>query len=89
MDLEQEPTGTGSSTYSNKEQRPGAFKRKESEVLFKDLDTRHYNVDLVQGIGPKKAIELVKKHKSIEEILAHLDKTKYPPPENWMYNEAR
>ena len=67
----------------------GAFKRKESEVLFKDLDTRHYNVDLVQGIGPKKAIELVKKHKSIEEILAHLDKTKYPPPENWMYNEAR
>lgn len=46
-------------------------------------------VDKIKGIGPKKAIELVKKHKTIEEILSNLDKTKYPPPENWMYNEAR
>jgi len=46
-------------------------------------------VDKIKGIGPKKAIELVKKHKTIECILENLDKTKYPPPENWMYEEAR
>ena len=46
-------------------------------------------VDKIRGIGPKKAIELVRKHGSIEEILKHLDTTKYPPPENWMFSEAR
>ena len=46
-------------------------------------------VDKIKGIGPKKAIELVKKHKSIESILDNIDKSKYPPPENWLYTEAR
>merc|ERR1719295_381977 len=46
-------------------------------------------VDKIKGIGPKKAIELVKKHKNIETILSNIDKTKYPPPENWLYTEAR
>jgi len=46
-------------------------------------------VDKIKGIGPKKAIELVKKHKNIETILNNIDKTKYPPPENWLYTEAR
>ena len=62
-------------------------------------------VDKIKGIGPKKAIELVtfsenfincylfsckvKKHKSIEAILSNIDKSKYPPPENWLYTEAR
>jgi len=46
-------------------------------------------VDKIRGIGPKKAIELIKKHKSIEVILENIDKTKYPPPENWMFTEAR
>jgi len=46
-------------------------------------------VDKIKGIGPKKAIELVKKYKNIETILENLDKTKYPPPENWMFQEAR
>jgi len=46
-------------------------------------------VDKIKGIGPKKAIELVKKHKSIESILENIDQTKYPPPQNWMYSEAR
>ena len=31
----------------------------------------------------------VKKHKNIETILSNIDKTKYPPPENWLYTEAR
>jgi len=46
-------------------------------------------VDKIKGIGPKKAIELVKKHKNIETILENIDKTKYPPPESWLYTEAR
>jgi len=46
-------------------------------------------VDKIKGIGPKKAIEMVRKHGSIEDVLGNLDKTKYPPPENWMYTEAR
>ncbi|GFO41115.1 flap endonuclease 1 [Plakobranchus ocellatus] len=43
----------------------------------------------IRGIGPKRAIELVKQHRSIEKILEHLDKKKYTIPENWMFKEAR
>jgi len=46
-------------------------------------------VDKIKGVGPKKAIELVKKHKNIETILENIDKSKYPPPENWLFTEAR
>jgi flap endonuclease-1 len=46
-------------------------------------------VDKIKGIGPKKAIELVKKHKNIENILENLDLKKYPPPSDWPYTEAR
>jgi len=46
-------------------------------------------VDKIKGIGPKKAIELVKKHKCIENIIDNLDKTKYIVPEHWPYTEAR
>jgi flap endonuclease-1 len=46
-------------------------------------------VDKIKGIGPKKAIELVKKHGDIETILKNLDSAKYKEPENWLYTEAR
>ena len=46
-------------------------------------------VDKIKGIGPKKAIELVKKHKNIETILENIDKSKYPPPSDWLFSEAR
>jgi len=45
--------------------------------------------DSIKGIGPKRAIELIKQHRSIEEILKHIDKKKYPVPEDWMFKEAR
>lgn len=45
--------------------------------------------DSIKGIGPKKAIALITEHKSIENILEHIDKSKYPPPENWNFKEAR
>nr|CAH7755604.1 unnamed protein product [Callosobruchus chinensis] len=45
--------------------------------------------DSIRGIGPKRAIELIQKHKSIENILNALDKDKYPAPENWEFEGAR
>ncbi|KAJ8974480.1 hypothetical protein NQ317_016134 [Molorchus minor] len=45
--------------------------------------------DSIRGIGPKRAIELIQKHKSIDAVLKNLDKTKYPAPENWNYDGAR
>ncbi|GAB1602826.1 flap endonuclease 1-like [Argonauta hians] len=45
--------------------------------------------DSIRGIGPKRAIELIKQHKTIESILENLDKKKYEIPENWMFKEAR
>jgi len=46
-------------------------------------------VPSIKGIGPKKAIELIRKHKNIEAILKAIDTKKYVPPENWLYREAR
>ncbi|XP_046843518.1 flap endonuclease 1-like isoform X2 [Xenia sp. Carnegie-2017] len=45
--------------------------------------------DSIKGIGPKRAIELVRQHRSIEGILKHIDSKKYPIPEDWKYKEAR
>lgn len=45
--------------------------------------------DSIRGIGPKRAIELIRTHRSIEKILENIDTKKYPPPENWIYKEAR
>jgi len=43
----------------------------------------------IRGIGPKKSFELIKKHKSIENILKAIDQKKYPPPEDWRFADAR
>ncbi|NXP15449.1 FEN1 endonuclease, partial [Thinocorus orbignyianus] len=43
----------------------------------------------IRGIGPKRAIELIKEHKSIEKIVQQLDTKKYPLPENWLHKEAQ
>ncbi|KAF7991138.1 hypothetical protein HCN44_002700 [Aphidius gifuensis] len=43
----------------------------------------------IKGIGPKRAIELIKTHKSLEKILENIDQKKYPAPEDWNYKEAR
>lgn len=45
--------------------------------------------DTIRGIGPKRAFELIKKHKSIEEIVKNIDTKKYELPENWNYERAR
>ncbi|XP_026332704.1 flap endonuclease 1 [Hyposmocoma kahamanoa] len=43
----------------------------------------------IRGIGPKRAIELIRQHRCIEEVLKNIDVSKYPPPENWEYENAR
>ena len=56
----------------------------------------------IQGIGPKKAFELIKQFQSIEVILENIDTEvfftfilnsfevqRYIPPENWPYAQAR
>ena len=45
--------------------------------------------DSIKGIGPKRAVELIKQHKNIETVLENLDTAKYPVPEDWPYKDAR
>lgn len=43
----------------------------------------------IKGVGPKRAIELIKNHRSLEKIVENIDTKKYSIPENWNYKEAR
>lgn len=43
----------------------------------------------IRGIGPKRAVDLIKQHRTIEGILKHIDTKKYPIPESWPYEQAR
>lgn len=43
----------------------------------------------IRGIGPKRAVELIKQHKSIEKIIQQIDAKKYTLPENWLHKEAQ
>ncbi|KAJ3056801.1 Elongation of fatty acids protein 2 [Rhizophlyctis rosea] len=45
--------------------------------------------DSIKGIGPGRAVSLIKEHGSLEKVVASLDTKKYPIPENWPYKEAR
>jgi len=38
----------------------------------------------IKGIGPVKALSLIKQHGTIEELLKHLDQTKYIVPDDWV-----
>lgn len=43
----------------------------------------------IGGIGPKKAYELIKKHKSIDAVVEALKGTRFEVPENFAYENAR
>jgi flap endonuclease-1 len=45
--------------------------------------------DKIKGIGPNKALDLIKKHGNIETILEKVDTTKFIVPDNFPYKEAR
>lgn len=43
----------------------------------------------IRGIGPTRAIDLIKKHRTIEKVLENIDTEKYPVPEDFDYKQAR
>lgn len=43
----------------------------------------------IRGIGPKRAVELIKQFDNIETILKNIDTKKYTVPEEWNYKQAR
>ncbi|XP_070163093.1 flap endonuclease 1 [Polyergus mexicanus] len=43
----------------------------------------------IKGIGPKRAMELIKNFRSLDKIIENIDIKKYPVPENWNYKDAR
>lgn len=45
--------------------------------------------DSIRGIGPKRAVDLIKQHSNLEGIIKNLDKKKYTVPEDWPYEEVR
>uniref|UniRef100_A0A669F530 Flap endonuclease 1 n=1 Tax=Oreochromis niloticus TaxID=8128 RepID=A0A669F530_ORENI len=44
---------------------------------------------LTANVCAVEAIDLIKQHGSIEEILENIDSNKHPAPEDWLYKEAR
>lgn len=46
-------------------------------------------LDSLKGIGPHRAVQLIKEHKNLESVLKNLDTKKYPIPENWNFEDAR
>lgn len=45
--------------------------------------------DSIRGIGPVRALKLIKEHGSIEGVLENINREKYIVPENWNYVIAR
>ncbi|QSL64453.1 hypothetical protein MERGE_001754 [Pneumocystis wakefieldiae] len=43
----------------------------------------------IKGIGPKRALELIREHKSLDTFISSADGSKYQIPENWPYKDAR
>jgi len=42
----------------------------------------------IKGVGQVKAMEMIKKYRTIEEVIKHLDPSKYPIPANYMEEVA-
>ena len=45
--------------------------------------------DTIKGIGPKRAYGLIQDYHNIEEVIKHIDQSKYPIPEDFDYPTAR
>ncbi|KAM9789530.1 putative flap endonuclease 1 homolog [Neosynchiropus ocellatus] len=43
----------------------------------------------IAGFGPKRALTLIQKHRTIENIVLHINQQTHPVPESWRYREAR
>ncbi|KAL3313766.1 Elongation of fatty acids protein 2 [Cichlidogyrus casuarinus] len=45
--------------------------------------------DSIKGIGPKKAIEVLGKHKNLNSVIENIDPKKYQVPEDWPWERAK
>lgn len=45
--------------------------------------------DKITGLGPKRALALIQKHRTIEEVVLHVNRLTHPIPHFWKYKEAR
>jgi flap endonuclease-1 len=45
--------------------------------------------DSIKGIGPQRALALIREHGNLETIIKNLDPQKYAIPQDWPYEEAR
>lgn len=45
--------------------------------------------DSIKGVGPAKAISLIKQYGSIESVIKNIDQEKYKIPSDWSFEEAR
>uniref|UniRef100_A0A096M645 Zgc:110269 n=1 Tax=Poecilia formosa TaxID=48698 RepID=A0A096M645_POEFO len=45
--------------------------------------------DKIPGLGPKKALTLIQKHRTIENVVLHINRETHPVPLLWKYKEAR
>ncbi|AWP04360.1 putative flap endonuclease 1 -like [Scophthalmus maximus] len=45
--------------------------------------------DKITGLGPKKALTLIQKHRTIENVVLHINRQTHPVPHFWKYKEAR
>ncbi|XP_015238541.1 PREDICTED: probable flap endonuclease 1 homolog [Cyprinodon variegatus] len=43
----------------------------------------------IPGLGPKKALKLIQEHRTIENVVLHINRKTHPVPEAWKYREAR
>lgn len=43
----------------------------------------------IKGVGPKRAIELIKNYRSLDKVIENIDTKKYSIPEDWNYKAAR
>ncbi|XP_061878298.1 probable flap endonuclease 1 homolog isoform X1 [Entelurus aequoreus] len=45
--------------------------------------------DKIAGFGPKRALSLIQKHRTIENVVLHMNRETHLVPNNWKYKEAR
>ncbi|XP_074506844.1 putative flap endonuclease 1 homolog [Sebastes fasciatus] len=43
----------------------------------------------IAGLGPKRALTLIQKHRTIENVVLHINRQTHPVPNFWKYKEAR
>lgn len=43
----------------------------------------------IRGVGPKRAIDLIRQHRTLDEVLKNIDTEKYQPPTDWDFERAR